>query len=47
VEIILFAESPGPLQRLVASLRARGALVSRSAQGQVGIAIDVDPIHML
>jgi primosomal protein N' (replication factor Y) len=47
VEIILFAESPGPLQRLVASLRARGALASKSAQGQVGIAIDVDPIHML
>jgi primosomal protein N' (replication factor Y) len=43
VEIILFAESAGPLQRLVGSLRGRGVLGSK----QVGVNVDVDPIHML
>jgi primosomal protein N' (replication factor Y) len=43
VEIILFAETAGPLQRLLAGLRQRGAL----AQVAVGIAIDVDPVHMM
>jgi primosomal protein N' len=43
VEIILFAATPAPLQRLLASLRARGVLASK----QVAVAVDVDPIHML
>ncbi|HVT83250.1 MAG TPA: primosomal protein N' [Phycisphaerae bacterium] len=46
VEIVLFSDSALPLQRLVGSLRARGALVSGRAGG-VGIAVDVDPLHML
>jgi len=43
VEIILFAETAGPLQRLLAALRQREALT----HGQAGIAVDVDPVHMM
>jgi primosomal protein N' (replication factor Y) len=46
VEIVLFAESAGPLQRLMGSLRGRGALQS-SAWGGVGVSVDVDPLHMM
>jgi primosomal protein N' (replication factor Y) len=46
VEIILFSDSALPLQRLLASLRARGALQSGRAGG-VALTVDVDPLHML
>ncbi len=42
-EIILFADSPGPLQRLLAVLRARRIF----SQNTVAISIDVDPVHMM
>ncbi len=45
VEIVLFSDSALPLQRLLASLRARGAL--QSGRAGVGLAVDVDPLHML
>ncbi len=46
VELVMFSDSPLPLQRLLSSLRARGALQSnRSAS--VAISADVDPIAML
>ncbi len=43
MEVVLFSDSALPLQRLLASLRARGVLASR----QVGVSVDVDPLHML
>jgi primosomal protein N' (replication factor Y) len=46
VELVLFADSPLPLQRLLASLRVRGALQSGRAGG-VAVSVDVDPLHML
>jgi primosomal protein N' (replication factor Y) len=46
VEIVLFSDSALPLQRLIGSLRARGALVNGRAGG-VGVSVDVDPLHML
>ncbi len=55
VEIVLFSDSALPLQRLLGSLRARGALQSGRARGAlqsgraggVALAVDVDPLHML
>jgi primosomal protein N' (replication factor Y) len=48
VEIVLFADSAAPLQRLLASLRARGALASGAGRGtRPAISVDVDPLHML
>jgi primosomal protein N' (replication factor Y) len=48
VELVLFADSALPLQRLLASLRARGALATGSSGGnKVAISVDVDPLHML
>jgi primosomal protein N' (replication factor Y) len=46
VEIVLFASGAGPLQRLLGSLRGRGALAS-AAWGGVGVSVDVDPLHMM
>jgi primosomal protein N' (replication factor Y) len=46
VELVMFSDSALPLQRLLGSLRARGALQSGRAGG-VTIAVDVDPLHML
>lgn len=46
VEIVLFAAGAGPLQRLIGSLRGRGALAP-AAWGGVGISVDVDPLHMM
>ncbi len=43
VEIILFAGTAGPLQRLVGSLRGRGVLMG----GAVGVSVDVDPLQMM
>jgi primosomal protein N' (replication factor Y) (superfamily II helicase) len=45
VEIVLFSDSALPLQRLLASLRARGAL--QSGRAGVSLSVDVDPLHML
>src|SRR6185437_1588215 len=42
-EIVLFADSPGPLQKLLALLRSKRIFT----QCPVAIAIDVDPINML
>ena len=41
-EIILQAATPGPLQRILAAARARGALV-----GPVAVSVDVDPVQMM
>jgi hypothetical protein len=52
-ELVLFCATAAPLQRLLAGLRARGALsigTGRNAggvSGKVTIAMDVDPLHML
>jgi len=46
MEMVLFADTALPLQRLLGSLRARGALVSGRAGG-VSVTVDVDPLHML
>ena len=46
VEIVMFSDSALPLQRLMASLRARGALASGRAGG-VSVSADVDPLAML
>ena len=43
----IYDQEPGPLQRLVGSLRARGVLAGKAGSGQVGVNVDVDPIHML
>jgi len=43
VEIVLFADGPGPLQRVLATLRQR-ALLSRCP---VSLAVDVDPVNMM
>jgi primosomal protein N' (replication factor Y) len=45
VEIVLFSDSALPLQRLLASLRAREAL--QSGRAGVALSVDVDPLHML
>lgn len=42
-EIVLFAPTPGPLQRLLATLRMREAF----SRCPVSLAIDVDPVHMM
>jgi primosomal protein N' len=46
VEIVLFSDSALPLQRLLASLRARGALQNGRING-LTLSVDVDPLHML
>ncbi|HVS71101.1 MAG TPA: primosomal protein N' [Phycisphaerae bacterium] len=46
VEILLFAKTAGPLQRLLGALRARGAL-SAAAWSGVSVSVDVDPVHMM
>jgi primosomal protein N' (replication factor Y) len=46
VEIVLFADSAVPLQRLLGSLRARGALAMGKG-AKVAVSVDVDPLHML
>ncbi|HVX85270.1 MAG TPA: primosomal protein N' [Phycisphaerae bacterium] len=46
VELLLFAKTAGPLQRLLGALRARGAL-SAAAWGGVSVSVDVDPVHMM
>ncbi len=43
VEIVLFAETPGPLQRLLAVLRTKEAF----ARTTTTLAVDVDPVHMM
>ena len=43
VEIILFAATPGPLQRVLAALRAREAISGAS----VPVSVDVDPVSMM
>jgi primosomal protein N' (replication factor Y) len=45
VEVVLFSDSALPLQRLLASMRARGAL--QKGAGGVSISVDVDPLQML
>jgi primosomal protein N' (replication factor Y) len=42
-EIILFADNPVPLQKLLAALRHRHVFT----QSTVTIAVDVDPVHMM
>ena len=46
MEVVLFSDSALPLQRLLASMRARGALLGR-LPGGVTVSIDVDPLAML
>jgi primosomal protein N' (replication factor Y) len=43
VEIILFADTAGPLQRLIAALRAREAFTQAGA----AVTVDVDPVSMM
>jgi primosomal protein N' len=45
VEVVLFCDSALPLQKLLASLRARGALQANRAG--VAVSVDVDPLAML
>jgi primosomal protein N' (replication factor Y) len=55
VELIFFAAAPRPLQTLVANLRTRGLLAGHAKSGaaggggiaNVGINVDVDPLHMM
>ena len=52
VELIFFATTPRPLQTLLANLRTRGLLAGHAKSGAAGIAnvginVDVDPLHMM
>jgi len=46
MEVVLFSDSAAALQRLLASLRARGALATGRGN-KVAVSVDVDPLHML